>query len=309
MPDKTSASEPDVESGSEYNPSVDLCEGESETSTVESDQALNSTENQAAAPPTETSDEEYEQFDVDLEKIRAQLKMEPLSEWKVGTINVTQRFRQFQKRTIDKAFNTGLTWNDTYEILALASILVLCTPCPYPNFTKMEWHEITACNPYATQRPVLPSPVSATLQEATRKHVMGADIYMNADDTELSRAAARIFNDLRDLPLTSPVKMSEDLHCCKLLHPHIRSVFLGPLKEYETRLNRSVKNTKQRPDFSCVVDDIPMLNSEFKPLGHTALQKKKDFVKVHLRAKRSIEQQLKTKGGPGEAALLTNMGM
>lgn len=103
--------------------------------------------------------------------------------------------------------------------------------------------------------------------------------------------------------------MSEDLHCCKILHPHMRPIFLGPLKEYEVRLNQSVKGTRQRPDFSCVVDDIPILISEFKPLGHTPLQKKKDFLKVHLRAKKSVEQQLKAKGGPGEVALFTNMGM
>ena len=41
---------------------------------------INQLENQVAAPPTETNDEECEQFDIDLEKIAGQLKMEPLSE-------------------------------------------------------------------------------------------------------------------------------------------------------------------------------------------------------------------------------------
>lgn len=85
-------------------------------------------------------------------------------------------------------------------------------------------------------------------------------------------------------------------------------MFFGRLAEYEVRLNRTVSGTKKRPDFSCVVDDVPILNSEIKPLGVTPLGKKKDFAKVHLRAKKSVNQQLNLKGGPGEAGLLINMG-
>jgi len=83
----------------------------------------------------------------------------------------------------------------------------------------------------------------------------------------------------------------------------------SPLKEYEVQWNSSVAGTKQRPDFSCVVDNIPILNSEFKPLGYTPLQRRKDFIKVHLRGKKAINQQLCARGGPGEAALFMNMGM
>ncbi|CAG8670635.1 7888_t:CDS:2, partial [Gigaspora rosea] len=81
------------------------------------------------------------------------------------------------------------------------------------------------------------------------------------------------------------------------------------LAEYEVRFNRTVSNTRKRPDFCCVVDDIPMLNSEIKPLGVTPLKKKKDFIKVHLRAKKSINQQLNLKGGPGETGLLMNIDL
>ncbi len=101
---------------------------------------------------------------------------------------------------------------------------------------------------------------------------------------------------------------SEELHCCNLLYPHVNSIFNRPFREYEIQYNRAVKGTKKRPDFSCVVDQIPVLISEFKPLGCTSLQKKKDFVKAHLRAKSSLNQQLNLKGGPGEIGLFTNMG-
>jgi hypothetical protein len=88
----------------------------------------------------------------------------------------------------------------------------------------------------------------------------------------------------------------------------VRSLFFGPKKDYEVRLNRKVNNTQKRPDFSCVVDDVPLLVSEFKPLGYTPLQKKKDLTKVHLRAKKCINDQLSAKGGPAKAILLTDMG-
>lgn len=68
-------------------------------------------------------------------------------------------------------------------------------------------------------------------------------------------------------------------------------------------------SSKRRPDLSCVVDDIALLNSECKPEHVTKLKKKKDYVKVQLTAKQAINQQLQNKGGPGKAVLLTVMGM
>lgn len=70
---------------------------------------------------------------------------------------------------------------------------------------------------------------------------------------------------------------------------------------YEVQLNRAVKGTKQRPDLSCVMDNVPLLNAEIKPMGSRPLNKKKDVAKVYLRAK-TINQQLTSKGGPGETA-------
>jgi len=73
---------------------------------------------------------------------------------------------------------------------------VLSSPCPYPNFTNPEWHKIVQTNPYQLQKPIIPQSISSALLEASRKHVVGEDSYMHPERSELSRAAARTFNDL-----------------------------------------------------------------------------------------------------------------
>lgn len=88
----------------------------------------------------------------------------------------------------------------------------------------------------------------------------------------------------------------------------LRPFFCGDAKNYTVRLDKSVKGSLKRPDFSCRVDEITILNSEVKPLGCTELQKSKDFVKVHLRSKKSINQLLDG-GGPNQSIILLNMGM
>ena len=81
-------------------------------------------------------------------------------------------------------------------IRALVSIMVLSSPCPYPGFTKNEWNKILQENPYKIQGPIIPSSISNVILEVSRKHVIGEDSYMDADTSELSRAAACTFNDL-----------------------------------------------------------------------------------------------------------------
>ena len=103
--------------------------------------------------------------------------------------------------------------------------------------------------------------------------------------------------------------MSEVHHCFKHLDPYVHSLFLGPLKNYDIRFDRTVNKTKTRSDIACVVDGTPIMISEIKPPKYTPLQKKKDFVKVNLRAKESVNEQLVKKGGPGEVGILINMGM
>ncbi|CAG8730490.1 10861_t:CDS:2, partial [Cetraspora pellucida] len=221
------------------------------------------------------TEEQDEQIEIDLVNIKKQLEMEPLIEWKVGNINVTRRFRQYQRSVIDKVISYGLKWSDSYEILDNVEL-------KNQIFTNHEWDHVTRTNPYVILHPVIPPSVSTVLREVAMMHLMGKESYMQSDESKLSKAVARTFNDLCVIPTHSPNKISEELH-------------------YDN-------GTKKRPDFSCVVDDVPMLNSEIKPFGVTLLGKKKGFSKVHLKAKKSVNQQLNLKGGPEEAGLLINMG-
>ncbi|PKC55151.1 hypothetical protein RhiirA1_403104 [Rhizophagus irregularis] len=78
------------------------------------------------------------------------------------------------------------------------------------------------------------------------------------------------------IPDIAPQKMTENEHCYKFLHPISRPIFSNSKKEYELTLNHANKNLTKRPVFSCVIEDIPILNSEFKPLGSIPLQCNKD---------------------------------
>ncbi|CAJ0913373.1 2200_t:CDS:2, partial [Entrophospora sp. SA101] len=145
------------------------------------------------------------------------------------------------------------------------------------------------------EQPIIPSSISNSLQEATRKHLMHEDSYIYADRSILGRAAASTFNDLRNIPPLAPSKMSEDLHCCNLLYPHVRPIFNQLFKDYDIQLNRAVKGTRKRPDFSCLVDKIPVLVSEFKPLGCTPLQKKERFCESALKGQEIIKSTIEFK--------------
>ncbi|CAJ0756924.1 6338_t:CDS:2, partial [Entrophospora sp. SA101] len=213
------------------------------------------------------TEEQDEQIEMDLASIRKQLEMEPLIEWEIGNINITQKFREYQRSVIDKTMKYGLK--------ALALVIVLSWPCLYSKFfTNREWDQIIQTNPYVIQYPIIPSSTSNILREAAIMHLMGKESYMQLDKSELSKAVARTFNYLCDIPIRSPVKTSEELHCDQLLYPYINSLFFGQLAEYEVRLN----HTEER------------------------------FHESTFKSKKSINQQLNSKGGPGEAGLLTNMG-
>ena len=51
-----------------------------------------------------------------------------------------------------------------------------------------------------------------------------------------------------------------------------------------------------------------MLNSEIKLFGYTQRRKNQDFIKVHLKGKKSINQLLE-KRGPNKSMAFLNMGM
>ncbi|GBC15880.2 hypothetical protein GLOIN_2v1140040 [Rhizophagus irregularis DAOM 181602=DAOM 197198] len=241
------------------------------------------------------------------------LQHEPAVKWEVGDINVTDRFRNYQKDVLRKAEREGLDYENIYESLALSSIMVLRWPCPYPEiFTNREWAEITKLNPYTVKNSPLPQEISTSLHEATCNHFIGEDVFMNGGKTKLSRDVACSFNDLYNgLPMVSSnimEKITEEEHCYMFLYPVTKPFFLNPLREYKLVLNRATPGSRKRPDLSCVVDDITILNSEIKPLKCTPLQQKKDIVKAQLRARKSINMQLQGKGGLAEAGIFLNMG-
>ncbi|CAG8648894.1 582_t:CDS:2, partial [Dentiscutata heterogama] len=128
------------------------------------------------------------------------------------------------------------------------------------------------------------------------------------DGSDLGKKASRVFNNLKeDLPSVQIKRTTENEHRFNYLDPLLRPFFCGDSKDYEIRMDKSVNGSLKRPDFSCRINDITILNSEIKPLGCTELQKNKDFVKVHLRSKRSINQLL-NEGGPNQSIIFLNMG-
>ncbi|CAH1763276.1 2625_t:CDS:2 [Entrophospora sp. SA101] len=53
------------------------------------------------------------------------------------------------------------------------------------------------------------------------------------------------------------------------LNPVLKPIFCGSFKSYNLKLNRNVNGTNKRPDFVCRIDQLPILNSEVKPMGDT----------------------------------------
>ncbi|CAH1768159.1 668_t:CDS:10, partial [Entrophospora sp. SA101] len=157
---------------------------------------------------------------------------------------------------------------------------------------------------------ILPIDVLSFLRNALADSLEGKTAFLSLGDSEIGRTVSRIFNDMcTSVPDVSPSKTSEDEHCFKLLHPIIRPLFFtNSYKGYDIRLNRATSGIATRPDFLCLVNEISILNSEIKPPGFTPLQQQKDKLKVQLRGRKSINQLLRTKGGPAETVLLINQG-
>ncbi|CAI2191618.1 5176_t:CDS:2, partial [Funneliformis geosporum] len=258
----------------------------------------------------ENDEKEDEEIFFELEELKKRFKSYSLNEWLVGTINVSSKFKEYQMQLIEKC-NKGvkITWNDKYEILAFSSIIVLVRPCPYSTFTTYEWEQVVNTNPYAVKESILTSPLSSSLYEACSHVATGLDYdFVSYDKSDLGKKASRIFNNLKeDLSQASKTKITEDEHRFHFLDPLLKPFFCGGLKNYEVKLNKKVNGSLKRPDFSCRVDGITILNSEVKPLGCTSLQKDKDFTKVHLRSKKSINQLLNKKGGPNQSMFFLNM--
>ncbi|CAG8670495.1 613_t:CDS:2, partial [Paraglomus brasilianum] len=194
----------------------------------------------------ERSEEDDMEIKFDLTIFSTELQRELTVKWEVGHINVTDRFRQYQKEIIEKAGIVGLKYDNIYELLALSSIIVLSWPCPYPSlFTIQEWKEVTKNNPYTVQESSLSPDILSSLNEAS------------------FNICGRRYDSVMNI---APLKLSEEEHCLRFVYPISRPFFVSE-KEYDLVLNRSNSGSKKRPDLSCMVNGVPILNSEFKPLG------------------------------------------
>ncbi len=100
--------------------------------------------------------------------------------------------------------------------------------------------------------------------------------------------------------------MFEQEHYLQFLHLFINLIFLKRNKDYEVQLDCLVKETKLRPDLSCTIDGISVLNSEIKLLEYSLLNQKKDIVKSYLQAEKTINQFLSSKGSLKESAIFFN---
>ncbi|RHZ77046.1 hypothetical protein Glove_186g27 [Diversispora epigaea] len=260
----------------------------------------------------EGGESESETIVSNLDRLKKLLESQSKNEWIVDTINVSRKFKEYQMQLIEKVKKNAIKeveikWNNKYEILALSSIIVLIKPCPYSTFTPYEWKKVIDTNPYAVKKSVWTNPFASSLSEVCNNIAMGLDDnFKSNDESNLSKKASRIFNNLKDLT-PAQKKITDNEHRFNYLDPLLRPFFCGDSKDYKIRLDKSVKGLLKRKDFSCKINDIAILNSEVKPSGCTELQKNKDFVKVHLRSKNSINQLL-NKGGPNKSIILLNMG-
>ncbi|CAG8518534.1 6129_t:CDS:2 [Acaulospora morrowiae] len=189
-----------------------------------------------------------EEIKFDLVNVSMELNREPTVKWEVGSIDITGRFRKYQKDVFQKAVRQGFKYENVYELLALSSIMVLCWPFPYPMFTSKEWKDITKTNPYTMSEPSLPAEISSSLRDTASKHLIGGDVFMERGKTELNKMVALMLNDLYCcIPDVAPSKLFEEEHCNIFIYPISRS-FNKSEKDYKLKLNRANANSKIRPD-------------------------------------------------------------
>ncbi|CAH1760821.1 9912_t:CDS:2 [Entrophospora sp. SA101] len=127
---------------------------------------------QSNVPSTsETDTIESEILTFDYGSIEQQIRQECDVKWVVETIDVSSRFKKYQLRLIRDLKNDHKkhTWNDTTEISALASIIILDWPCRYDTFTSKEWELVTNDNPYKLTRPIFDEQLSSSLNDALIK--------------------------------------------------------------------------------------------------------------------------------------------
>ncbi|RGB26980.1 hypothetical protein C1646_769710 [Rhizophagus diaphanus] len=219
---------------------ADTPDHETTTRKCSSDEMSDSSENHI--PNDSDSNEAIEIKYDDLEELEQQITFGSLNEWEVGTVNVSRKFKDYQRQLIAsvRQKNKKLTWHNTFELLALSSIIVMCWPCPYSTFTSSEWRQVLDSNPYKITRPILTDSLLTTFYKATNDFSLGLNYSFTLnEDSELGEKARHIFNYIKDeLPLTSKRKETENKHCVYYLDPFIKIIFGGEYTPYTLTTSR-----------------------------------------------------------------------
>ncbi|CAG8768161.1 40263_t:CDS:2, partial [Gigaspora margarita] len=159
--------------------------------------------------------------------------------------------------------------------------------------SRFQKYQIKILNKAKKKKAILPQEISSSLHEVSMNHFLGKDVFIDNDNSALSRKFA------------IPSKTTEMEHCNIYMYPLINPFFSGE-REYKLSLDRANLGN-ERPDLSCMVQNIPVLNSEVKPVGCFKSQKRNNCIKAHLKWRKSVNQQI-NENGPGESSILLNLG-
>ncbi|CAG8704847.1 6916_t:CDS:2 [Funneliformis caledonium] len=159
------------------------------TSRTKSQKSRNKSEDSfSELPSSDIGPNNDEEINFDFTSVEMKLLREQLNEWKVSTVNVSQRFKNYQIETLEKAKIYRLKWCDFYEVLELSSIIVLSLHCPYPShiFTGQEWQTIIIENSYIVADSILPTEISSSLWNASADSLERKTVFLFIDDSEIS---------------------------------------------------------------------------------------------------------------------------
>ncbi|CAJ0754356.1 24472_t:CDS:2, partial [Entrophospora sp. SA101] len=119
--------------------------------------------------------------------------------WYVEGINVSEKFREYQLDALKMAKEKNLTWNSIYEILALSSIIVLSSPCPYPHncFTIEEWDQIINNNPYQININFIQKEISHNLNEMVKNFMFNKRVQLQPVESGFRERLDSYVIDLR----------------------------------------------------------------------------------------------------------------
>ncbi|CAG8609971.1 11357_t:CDS:10, partial [Funneliformis caledonium] len=113
------------------------------TYSVEHPRSRNSEKSSFEVPSDENAKdpEDDEEIKFDLADISIELEKEPTCKWEVGCINVTDRFRQYQKEVIKRAEREGLKYDKIYELFVADSHINYDLPRMRGNEIPSDWKD------------------------------------------------------------------------------------------------------------------------------------------------------------------------